>query len=359
MRRLGLILLTVATACDSTNGERRPAVALASSTLPNVEVVAVVAQQLDTTTRLPAEIYAYESVALVPRVSGFVDEVLVDRGTRVRKGQLLARLSAPELASQRAEAESKLAAIRSTYDRTKAAAETPGAVAKHDVEVAESALKAEEARVQAMKTLESYLAVRAPFDGVVTERNVHPGALVGPAAGTAALPMLKMESLGHLRITVAVPETDVGAIAENTRADFVVRTWPGTKFSGVITRIARVVDMRTRTMPVELDYTSKDDKITPGMFAEVLWPIRREAVSLFVPTAAIVQTPEKTYVDRVRSGMIEQVTVKRGVPLKDKVEVFSTELAAGDLVLGRGSEEMKDGTQVQTRPSSADGGMAH
>ena len=81
-------------------------------------------------------------------------------------GQLLARLSAPELASQRAEAESKLTAARSTFERMKAAADTPGAVAKHDLEVAEAAVKADEARVQSLKTLESYLYVRAPFDEI-------------------------------------------------------------------------------------------------------------------------------------------------------------------------------------------------
>jgi RND family efflux transporter MFP subunit len=295
-------------------------------------------------------------VALFPRVNGFVEEVLVDRGDRAHKGQLLVRLSAPELAAQRAEVESKVAAARSTYDRLKAASETPGAVAKHDIEVAEAGLKADEARVQSLKTLEGYLQVRAPFDGMITERNVHPGALVGPPMGAASLAMLKMESVGHLRVTVAVPETDVGAIAENASADFVVRTWPAAKFSGVIRRVAHAVDMRTRTMPVELDYANKDGKLAPGMFAEVMWPIRRDAPSLFVPVSAVVQTTEKTYVDRVKDGAIEQVAVKRGVVLKDLVEVFAAGLAAGDSVLKRGSEELKDGTKVQTRAPAVDGG---
>jgi RND family efflux transporter MFP subunit len=353
-----LLALLLFAGCDSSGGETTHAAEQKAqeSTVPTVEVVPIVAQKLDTTTRLPAEIYAYESVSLFPRVNGFVDDVLVDRGSMVRKGQLLARLSAPELISQRAEAESKLAASRSTFERTKAAADTPGAVAKHDIEVAEAALKADEARLQSLKTLEGYLFVRAPFDGMITERNVHPGALVGPPTGTTATPMLKMESVGHLRITVAVPETDVGAIPEKATADFYVRTWPGAKFTGVISRIAHAVDMRTRTMPVELDYANKDGKVAPGMFAEVVWPVRRDTPSLFVPTSAVVQTTEKTYVDRVKNGTIEQVAVKRGVVLKDLVEVFGSGLAAGDQVMKRGSEELKDGTKVQVRPASAEGG---
>jgi RND family efflux transporter MFP subunit len=351
-----ILIALILCGCEGSSSEPpHPAEAKDPET-PTVEVVSVVAQKLDTTTRLPAEIYAYESVSLFPRVSGFVDDVLVDRGHKVHKGQLLVRLSAPELAAQRAEAQSKLVASRSTYERTKAAAETPGAVAKHDLEVAEAALKADEARLSALQTLEGYLSVRAPFDGMITERNVHPGALVGPPSGATAQPMLKMESVGHLRVTVAVPETDVGAIAEKAPADFVVRTWPGVKFTGVISRIAHAVDMRTRTMPVELDYANKDGRLAPGIFAEVVWPIRRDAPSLFVPTSAVVQTPEKTYVDRVKGGLIQQVPVKRGVVLKDSVEVFAAGLAAGDEVLRRGSEELKDGTKVRSRLAAADGG---
>jgi RND family efflux transporter MFP subunit len=353
-----LVALLLCAGCEHSDSESAAAATASTApdpSVPTVEVVPVMSQRLDTTTRLPAEIYAYESVALYPRVSAFVEEVLVDRGNAVHKGQLLARLSAPELTAQRAEADSKLLAARSTYERTKAAAETPGAVAKHDLEIAEAALKADEARLQSLKTLEGYLYVRAPFDGMITERNVHPGALVGPPAGSNAVPMLKMESVGHLRITVAVPETDVGAIADGANAEFVVRTWPGVKFSGVIRRVAHAIDMRTRTMPVELDYVNRDGKLAPGMFAEVVWPIRREAPSLFVPPSAIVQTPEKTYVDRVKNGAVDQVAVQRGVALKDQVEVFASGLAAGDVVLKRGSEELKPGTKVATRAPSGEG----
>lgn len=322
---------------------------------PTVETVPVVAARLDTTARLTAELQPYEMVALYPRVSGFVEEIGVDRGSPVRRGQLLARLSAPELSAQRAEAESKLQATRSTFERTRAAAETPGAIAKHDLEIADAAVKADEARVQSLRTLEGYLSVRAPFDGMITERNVHPGALAGPPAGANAVPMLRMESVGHLRLTVAVPESDVGAIAEGARAEFVVRTWPGVKFSGVIKRVAHAIDTKTRTMPVELDVENAGGRLAPGMFAEVSWPIRRASPSLFVPSSAIVQTTEKTYVDRVLDGAVEQVEVQRGAMLKDRVEVFGS-LEEGELVLRRGSEELKSGARVTSKPFVPDGG---
>lgn len=353
--RTALFAITLAfAACDRSQEPAAAAATAPETTTPTVEVVQVTSSKLDTTARLPGELAPYEMVALYPRVNGFVEEISVDRGSAVHRGQLLARLSAPELASQRAEAESKLSASRSTFERTKAAADTPGAVAKHDLEVGEAAVKADEARVQSLKTLEGYLYVRAPFDGVITERNVHPGALVGPPAGANATPMLRMESVGHLRLTVAVPETDVGAIAEGAKTEFVVRTWPGQKFSGVIKRVAHAIDTKTRTMPVELDVENSNNKLAAGMFAEVFWPIRRGTPSLFVPPSAIVQTTEKSYVDRVRDGVVEQVAVQRGTALKDLVEVVGP-LQAGDTVLRRGSEELKDGTKVKTKAYVPDG----
>jgi RND family efflux transporter MFP subunit len=346
-----LMLVSWLWGCEHSTPEAPPA----QSTEAVVEVVPVISEKLATTARLPGELAPYEMVALYPRVSGFVEALSVDRGSVVKRGQLLARLSAPELATQRSEVESKLTAARSTFERTRAAAETPGAIAKHDLEVQEATVKADEARVQSLKTLESYLSVRAPFDGVITERNVHPGALVGPPAGANAIPMLRMESVGHLRLTVAVPEADVGAIAEGARTDFVVRTWPGQRFSGAIKRIAHAIDPKTRTMPVELDVENPENKLAPGMFAEVFWPIRREAPSLFVPASAVVQTAEKIYVDRVKDGAIDQVQVQRGATLKDRVEIFGP-LQAGDLVLRRGSEEMKPGSKVSAKLYVPDAG---
>jgi RND family efflux transporter MFP subunit len=311
--------------------------------------VQVVAKQLDTTVRLPAELAPEQAVALYPRVNAFVEDVTVDRGSVVKKGQLLARLPASELSAQRAEAKAKAASAKSTYDSLKAASSTPGAVAGHDLEVAQAALAAETSRVSSLRSLERYLYVRAPFDGVITERGAHPGALVGPPTGAATPPMLRVEQIDHLRLTIGVPEANVGAIAEGSTATFTVSTWPGEKFTGKVARLAHVIDPRTRTMAVELDVDNTGKKpLTPGAYAEVLWPVRRDGPSLFVPATAIAQTTERTYVDRVANGAVEQVVVQRGVPVGDTIEVFG-QLAAGDAVLRRGSEVMTSGTKVSTK----------
>jgi membrane fusion protein, multidrug efflux system len=344
-------LLLLLNACDRSAAEPPPANPGPAGPA-QVEVVAVTSEMLHLTVALPGELTPYETVAIYPRVNGFVEQIPVDRGSVVHKGTLLARLSAPELADQRAEAESKSAGQRTTVDRLRAASATPGVVAGHDVELAEASLSAEKARVSSLKALESYLVVRAPFDGVITERNVHPGALVGPPAGSAATPMLRIEQVNRLRLTVAVPEIDVGAIAEGAPAEFSVQAWPGKKFSGTVKRVSHAVDPKTRTMPVELDVTNADGKLASGMYAEVRWPVVRSAPSLLVPATAVAQTTERTFVDRVRDGAIDQVSVRRGAVLGERVEVIG-QLSPGDVVLKRGSEELPAGSHVSIKRSDA------
>jgi RND family efflux transporter MFP subunit len=315
-----------------------------------VEVLPVVSRQADSTTHLEGELVPYESVALFSKAAGFVLKVAVDRGSVVKEGQVLAAISAPELAAQRAEAEAKLEADRSTFERFKAASQTPGAVAGHELELQQSSVHADEARVQSLRALEQYLTVRAPFDGIVTERNIHPGAFVGSAT-TDKTPMLRLEQVARLRLTVAVPERFVGEVSEGTTASFTVSAWPSEKFSGIARRISHTIDPRTRTMAVELDVDNTTGRLTPGMFVSVEWPLKRPTASLWVPPTAIVQSTEKTFVVRVRNGIAEQVVVQRGSATPDLVEVFGA-LEPGDLVARRGSEELRVGMRVETRTVS-------
>jgi membrane fusion protein, multidrug efflux system len=228
--------------------------------------------------------------------------VVLPHPTNVKQGQVLITIVARELGAQRAEAQAKLQGDKSTLDRLKAASLTPGAVAGHDIEVAEAVVQADQARLDSVRTMEQYLALTAPFEGVVTERNVHPGALVGPQGGGTTTPLVRIEQVHKLRLTVAVPETLVGGIAEGVAATFSVRTFPGVKFSGVTKRIAQSIDIKTRSMPVELDVDNTDARLAPGMFASVVWPVKRTVPSPFVPPSAIVQSTDGTFVARVKDG---------------------------------------------------------
>ncbi len=344
-----------------------------------VEVVNVVAQKLERTIHLPGELLPYEAVALYPKVTGFVERLEVDRGSRVRQGQLLAQMTAPELASQHTEAEAKLQAVRaqkaeaeaklvsdeSTFQRLKAASATPGVVAGNDLEVAQKTVEAGRARVQALQNsekaaraavqsvqeMERYLRIAAPFDGVITERNVHPGSLVGPSWAPGAVPMLKIEQVSRLRLVVAVPEIEVAGISAGSRVNFTVPAHPGETFRGVIQRISHSLDAKTRTMPVELDVRNPSGRLAPGMFPEVVWPVRRPNPTLFVPPSAVVTTTERTFVIRVRGGKTEWVNVRRGASAGNLVEVFG-DLHAGDQIVRRGTDELRPDTPVTPRAPS-------
>lgn len=339
-----VLSLGVIAGCNGARTEPSPSPA-SSSAIPTVDTVPVIAKPLDTTTQLEGELAPFERVAIFARATGFVSQVLVDRGTHVKLGQLLVTVVAPELGAQRAEAQAKLAANKSTFERLKAASQTPGAVAGHEVEVAEAAMQADQARLDSLRAMEQYLTLTAPFDGVVTERNVHPGALVGPQGGSTSTPLLRIEQIHKLRLTVAVPESLVDGIAEGVTATFSVRSFPGVKLTGVTKRVSGSIDTKTRSMPVELDVDNADGRLAPGMFASVVWPVKRTTPSLFVPPSAIGQSTERTFVVRVNGDVVEQVPVQRGINQADLVEVFGA-LRAGDIVAKRGSEDLRNGLRV-------------
>jgi RND family efflux transporter MFP subunit len=360
MKRVFAITALAAIGCNSARGQQGGSPApsgSAAAPVPTIEVTKVVAKPLDTLTHLEGELAPYESVAIHARANGFVSKVLVDRGSQVKKGQLLCTLVAPELNAQRAEAQAKLEGARSTFERLSAASKTPGAVAGHEVEIAQATMSADQARLDSLRALEQYLTVTAPFDGTITERNVHPGALVGPQTGTASAPMLRIELVQNLRLTVPVPEALAGAIAEGVTADFSVRAFPGVKFTGVTKRVSHSVDTRTRSMAVELDVDNADGRLAPGMFADVLWPVKRSAPSLFVPPASIVQSTEGSFVARIRDGVVEQVPVQRGASQGDLVEVFGG-VKEGDTIARRGTEELRSGLHVESRPQAKPAGSA-
>ena len=301
---------------------------------------------LDAVQHLQGELTPYQAVDVFARVAGYVREIGVDRGSAVRGGDVIARLDAPELAQQRAEAQAKLLSSLQTAQRLHVAARTQGAVSANEIEIADAAVKADSARTDALRDMESYLVVRAPFDGVVTERRVHPGALVGPAQGGGG-GLVRIEDHARLRLTVAVPEQLAGVAPSGREVPFTVSAWPGETFHGRVSRNSGSVDARTRTMAVELDVQA-GGKLAPGMYGDVAWPVGRRTPSLFVPPGAIVQTTARTYVIRVRGGKAQLVSVSRGVAGADLAEVFGA-LAPGDTVLKRGVEDVAEGDAVTLR----------
>ncbi len=343
----------------------------------SVEVIRVTAKAVDRQVKLPGEFQPYLAVPIYAKLPGFVKRVAVDRGSTVKQGQVLVTLEAPEMQAQiveaqskaqalglqKAEAEAKLAGAQSTYDRLKSASATPGVVAENDVVVAqktveaaqalvrsyEDSIKAAQAQVQSVKDLAQYLTLKAPFDGIITERNVHPGALVGPGTGA---PLLKLHQVSRLRLVVAVPEALVGATVKGARVAFTVPAYPGETFYGVLNLMAHDLDEKTRSMAAELDVKNPDLRLSAGMYPEVQWPVRRPQPSLLVPPTSIVTTTERTFVIRVSNGVAQWVNVGRGARVGDLIEVFGA-LKDGDTIVRRGTDEIREGSKVNVQPPKA------
>ena len=347
-------------------------IAASAAAQTQVEVVQVVSRPVERQVRLPGEFQPYLAVPIYARVSGFVQRTNVDRGSVVKQGQALATLEAPEMQAQiaeaesksqalelqRAEAEAKLAAAQGTYDRLKSASATPGVVAENDVLVAqktaeaaqalvrsyENSIKAAQAQVRAVREMGQYLQIKAPFDGIITERNVHPGALVGPGSGST--PLFRLHQISRLRLVVAVPEALVGGIVRGARVPFTVPAFPGETFYGVVSLTAHDLDPKTRTMAVELEVKNSDLRLAAGMYPELSWPVRRPQPSMLVPPTSIVTTTERMFVIRVKDGSAQWVNVGRGARVGDLIEVFGP-LNEGDAIVRRGTDEIRDGAKVQ------------
>jgi membrane fusion protein, multidrug efflux system len=166
--------------------------------------------------------------------------------------------------------------------------------------------------------------------------------------------MLRLQQVSRLRLIVFVPEAEITGVKPGARIDFTLPAFPGETFGGVIQRSSRSLDVKTRTMPVELDVENSSGRLAAGMFPEVIWPTRRPRPSLFVPPSAIAVTTERTFVVRIRDGAAEWVDVKRGASMNhqgvDLVEIFG-HLEPGDQIAVRGTDELRVGAKVNIKQS--------
>ncbi len=317
----------------------------------------------------PGELKPWNQVGIYAKVNGFVRTIMVDRGTRVRQGQVLAILDAPEIHSELSQIEAQkiaaqaalsqqmahLAASSATYDRLRHANRfQEGSISVNEIDQARSKawsdsaavaaarenLKAAEALYKSKSEFASYLTLTAPFDGTITERNVSPGALVG--RGEAGKPLFVLEDSRTLRLTVAIPESFSSSLPPDARVSFSVTAFPDRQFSARLARSAGSLLEHNRAMMVEFDTDNHNGQLKSGMYANVSLPVIRQDSTLFVPATAVVTSSEQVFVIRSKNGVAEWVTVKKGVALDSLVEVFG-ELHAGDPIVRKASEEIREG----------------
>lgn len=244
-------------------------------------------------------------------------------------------------------------ATKSTYDRLFETSKVEGTVARLDLEVAEAKKNADFAQFQAAKSayaevqnLLNYLEIRAPFDGVIATRNVNQGAYVGPAGRGSEMPIMTIQQQSKLRLAVAVPEQYAGFLAADQPLQFTVKSLPGQQFSGKIARKSGALDSRFRSERVEIDITNTNNKLLPGMVAEVELPLTSQDSTFVVPKAAVFTSGEGSFVIAVVDNKTSRVPVQKGRSIDGQVEIFGN-LNPTMRLVSKADEEIADGTTVK------------
>jgi RND family efflux transporter MFP subunit len=342
--------ILVAAGCSDNKAENKP---MATPAI-HYQTVPIRAQGVEQAVKLPAVLAAFQQVSIFPKINGYVKTVQVDVGSHVRQGQLLMTLEAPEILQATAQAREKYAQALSqytisheNYERLLEASATPGAISPMDLAtakakaVADSALSnSEKANWQAQEAMQDYLRVTAPFTGVITIRNVHPGALVD--ATNKSIPMLELKEIDHLRLQVDIPETIAATLRSNDTLAFLLSAFPGRRMTAKIVRKSDNINEQYRTERVECDVFNPDESLSPGMYADVVFDSKGNIRGMSVPTNAVVTSTERKYVIVVRNGRTVKVDVSTGNENGKLVEIVGA-VEPGEQVITPANDEIKEG----------------
>jgi RND family efflux transporter MFP subunit len=346
--------------------------------VPRIRVAAVQASPDIHKVVLPATTTAFEAANIFARASGYVVRRNVDIGSRVKAGDLLAVISAPELDHQIVQAQATLAQNEATLRQTQANRELAAHNwARDDVLVRQgwatqqqgdtdrlnlaaqtqaadagaATIKAQQAQIEVLQQQKTYQRVVAPFDGVINQRNIDVGSLV-QADATSGTFMFAIAHGNIMRIQLFVPQEAAVGVKPGVTAIVRVAEIPGHPFPGQVTRIADALDPGTRTLLTEIDVPNADGELSPGMYSTVELQIPRKTPSLIVPDAAVVFDAQGVYVFLVENGVARQHQITEIRDLGTEMEV-SEGVKAGNLVVVNPPVDLEDGTKVKIRTGDA------
>jgi RND family efflux transporter MFP subunit len=346
---LAAIVGVVALALGRRGAEarERQARAVAQDSGPVVRLAPVELLNAERTLGIPGEVRAWSQATLYSKVAGYVREVVVDKGTRVKKGELLARLESPETDQQVLGARADVQLKRVQAERARKL-RPQGFIAQQDLDNAESALQVSRATLQQLVALQGYEQVRAPFDGVVTARYVDPGALVaaGTASNQAVQPLFDVADMRTVRVQVYVGQDDAADIRPGAPVAVSLPDDPGHPIEAKVTRTAQGIDARTRTMLVEIDVANEPVRLYPGSYVNVKirFPGKRTPV---VPGDALAWRGPDLYVAKLDSeNRVRLVRIQPGEDDGRRVQILSG-LQGGEQVVLNPSAELSDGDRVQ------------
>ncbi len=327
-----------------------------------VSVVTVVSPKVSAPTQeilLPGTTQAFTDAPIFARTNGYVKRWYFDIGAHVKQGQLLSEIETPEVDQQleqaRADLETARANLRQaqiTADRWRALLETDS-VSKQETDQAVSALSAMKATVHSnaanvrrLEQLQAFEKIYAPFDGVITARNVDIGVLINAGSNTSGRELFHMTAIHTLRVFVAVPEVYSRAANPGSTATLTLDEFPGRMFKGTLVRNANAIDPASRTLLVEVDVDNPSGELLPGAYVFVHLELPKQAASTTVPANALLFRAEGLQVAVVRDGRAQLVPVTIGRDYGTTVEIVAG-LQPSDQVIVSPSDSLTSGTRVR------------
>ena len=319
---------------------------------------------------LPGSVMPYADASIYARTSGYLEHWYADIGARVKTGQTLAVIQTPELDAQLRQARADEATAQANFNyanvsaqrwqdmlKTQSVSQQDTDTKVSDMQAKRAMLQSAQANVQRLSELVSYEKVSAPFDGVVTARNVDVGALVtaGGSPGLAAMPgeLFHVEQTDTLRVFVDVPQNDAPYVTPGTEVYLSVQQYPGRRFAAKVVRSAGAIDPVSRTLHVEVDVDNHDSALLPGAYAQVHLALHNASPALDLPVSALLFRPNGVTVAVVDStGKTALKTVTVGRDFGTHVEV-KTGLAATDRVIDNPGDAISPGEPVQIVSSAS------
>jgi membrane fusion protein, multidrug efflux system len=348
---------------DETERESIPTVALVHPTAekPSEELI------------LPGSLQAYEESPIYARTNGYLLRWYKDIGSRVTKGELLADIDTPEVDQELMQARANRQQIVAQLDLAKINADRYVGLRKTDsvsqqeadqqasgYQQAKANLDAADANVRRLEQLESFKHVYAPFSGVLTKRNVDPGALInaGSIGGAAGKELFDIARVDPLRVYVSVPQNYAPAIKNGMEAFVALPELPGQKFKGTVARTAEAIDPTTRTLLTEVDVPNKDGRLLPGSFGEVHFRAGVNAKGITIPVNAMLFRQEGPRVAVVDSdGKVHLRPITIGHDYGTTLEILGG-VELQDRIIINPADSLEEGQQVNVAPENQGGSQS-
>jgi membrane fusion protein, multidrug efflux system len=325
----------------------------------NVSVVKPVRQDAVVTLLLPGTVQAFKETQIYARTDGYLKHWYFDIGAKVKKGELLAEIDAPEVDQQLNQAKAALLQVQADLELAQSTADrwekmfAQDAVSKQnvdekksDLQVKQASLAANQADVKRLEELQSFEKIYMPFDGIITQRNVDVGALVSEGSGTSVQELFNVAQIDMLRIYVNIPERYSGSVTEGTPARIEFASRSGELVEGKVVRTANAIDPKSLTMLTEIDIDNAEGKFLPGGYAQVHIDIHMQNPPLLIPANTLLFRSQGAQVGVVdANNKVKLVAIKIQRDFGTKLEI--TGISEDDSVILNPSDSISNGQTVQ------------